>query len=323
MDNSGFTSTPRRKKNPWRKYLILAIAAILVIFLLVFLTAYAPFVTIPASHTGVVTTFGKVEDHTLSEGFNLKNPLQRVILIDNRTQRATIETQAFSSDIQQVQVVCSINYAIRPETCQKLYQRVGTNYYSVVMEPRIQENLKTVFTRYSAEKLMEARDTLSTQIKELLAPEMEAYGIEVTSVAIEDVDFTDAFTDAVEAKQVAEQTKLKVETEQAQQVSVQQSEAERRIIAAKAEAEERAILANADAEVAKIQADAARYAGEREAEMNNKIAGSLTPDLLEYFMIQGWDGKLPTIYSGNSGMLPVLDFPMDELISGENSANAD
>ena len=136
MDNSGFTSTPRRKKNPWRKYLILAIAAILVIFLLVFLTAYAPFVTIPASHTGVVTTFGKVEDHTLSEGFNLKNPLQRVILIDNRTQRATIETQAFSSDIQQVQVVCSINYAIRPETCQKLYQRVGTNYYSVVMERR-------------------------------------------------------------------------------------------------------------------------------------------------------------------------------------------
>jgi RecA-family ATPase len=83
MDNSGFTSTPRRKKNPWRKYLIYTVMAIIAVCLLVFLTAYAPFVTIPASHTGVVTTFGKVEKHTLSEGFHLKNPLQRVILIDN------------------------------------------------------------------------------------------------------------------------------------------------------------------------------------------------------------------------------------------------
>ena len=298
-----------------RRIVVLALAVVLLILAIVFLTAYAPFVTIPAGHTGVVTTFGRVENYTLDEGFHLKNPIQRVILLDNRAQRATVSTQAFSSDIQQVNLICSINYSVDRETSQTLYKRVGANYYDTVMEPRILENIKTVFTRYSAEKLMEARNTLSIQIKDLLAPEMKPYGIEVISVAIEDVDFTDAFTDAVEAKQVAEQTKLKVETEQAQQVSVQQSEAERRIIAAKAEAEERAILANADAEVAKIQADAARYAGEKEAEMNSKIASSLTPALLDYFRITQWSGNLPVLYS-NGGALPVLDFPVESLLPG-------
>lgn len=46
---------------------------------------------------------------------------------------------------------------------------------------------------------------------EILSPEMAEYGISVTAVSIENVDFTDAFTDAVEDKQVAEQTKLRTE----------------------------------------------------------------------------------------------------------------
>ena len=45
-------------------------------------------------------------------------------------------------------------------------------------------------------------------------------------------DFTDAFTDAVEDKQVAEQTKLRTEIEQAQLLVVAQTDAERRVIAA-------------------------------------------------------------------------------------------
>lgn len=306
-----------------RKYLIGAAVLAVLVALIMFLTAYAPFVTIPTGHTGVVTTFGRVADYTLDEGFHLKSPLQKVVLIDNRTQRATVSTQAFSSDIQQVNLICSINYSVDRETSQRLYQQVGSDYYHTVMEPRIHENVKTVFTRYSAEKLMEARNVLSTQVKDLLAPEMKAYGIEIISVAIEDVDFTDAFTDAVEAKQVAEQTKLKVETEQAQQVSVQQSEAERRIIAANAEAQERAILANADAEVLRIQAEAARYAGEKEAEKNAKIANSLTPELLEYFKITGWNGQLPQFYSGNGSTLPVLNFSLDSLLPGETATDTD
>ena len=128
-----------------RRTVIIALTVVILAAVIFFLTAFSPFVTIPAGHTGIVTTFGRVEDYTLSEGFHLKSPLKQVIVMDTRTQRASLSMQAFSSDIQQVDVVCSVNYSVDRETCQKLYQRVGMNYYENVMEPRVLENVKTVF----------------------------------------------------------------------------------------------------------------------------------------------------------------------------------
>lgn len=285
----------------------IGVVLLAVLILLGAVTLFAPpFVSVPAGHTGIVVTFGKVADYTLEPGFHIKNPLSNVVLMDNRTQKARVETLAFSSDIQQVSLTCTVNFTIDSSKAQDLYKKVGVNYYDTVMEPRIQECTKTVFARYSAENLMEVRNSISIQIKELLDPEMKAYGINVDSVSVEDVDFSDAFTEAVEAKQVAEQNKLRTETEQATQVSVANAEAQRRVIAAEAEAKERAILAQADADVIKIQAEAAKYAGEKEAEMNNKIAGSLTPELLEYFKLQAWDGALPTFY-GSTGSEMLID----------------
>ena len=288
-----------------RRTVIIALTVVILAAVIFFLTAFSPFVTIPAGHTGIVTTFGRVEDYTLSEGFHLKSPLKQVIVMDTRTQRASLSMQAFSSDIQQVDVVCSVNYSVDRETCQKLYQRVGMNYYQNVMEPRVLENVKTVFARYTAENLMDASNTLSQQIMELLGPEMAEYGISVTAVAIENVDFTDAFTDAVEQKQVAEQTRLRVETEQAQQTAVEEAQAERRVIADNAEDEERAILAEADANVARINADAEKYRGEQQAAANAALASSLTEELIAYYQAQRWDGSLPTVYGGE--VLPLLE----------------
>ena len=185
--NTGTAPKKKRKASLFgipHKTLVIALAVVILAALIVFLTAFSPFVTIPAGHTGIVTTFGRVEDYTLSEGFHLKSPLKQVIVMDTRTQRASLTMQAFSSDIQQVDVICSVNYSVDRETCQKLYQRLGMNYYENVMEPRVLENVKTVFARYTAENLMDARNTLSQQIMELLAPEMAEYGISVTSVAI-------------------------------------------------------------------------------------------------------------------------------------------
>ena len=179
------------------------------------------------------------------------------------------------------------------------------------MEPRVQEGVKAVFARYSAEKLIGARSTLADQVMEILSPENGGMRIPVTAVSIENVDFTDAFTDAVEDKQVAEQTKLRTEIEQAQLLVVAQTDAERRVeIAADADAQEREILAEADASVKQIEADAAAYAvrvqAEAEAEANALIAASLTEQLVAYQEIQQWDGALPSVY-GASDPLPVLD----------------
>jgi len=256
---------------------------------------------VPTGYTGILTTFGRVEERTLNSGINFIAPWQKVVKMDNRTQKVQIETSAFSSDIQQVDLDLSVNYCIDQETAQNLYRTVGTSYYENVMFPRIQENTKAVFSQYSAENLIAKRDMLSDSILDATAVDMKPYGITIVSVAIEDIDFTDAFTNAVEAKQVAAQNKLTAETEQAQKTMEEEQTAKRAIIAANAEAEKSIIAANADLDVVKVQAEAALYAGEKEAEMNKRISESLTEDLVSYYLIKQWDGKLPTTVLGNDG----------------------
>ncbi len=264
---------------------------------------------VPTGYTGILTTFGAVENRTVGAGFNLIAPWQRIVTMDNRTQKVEITTSAFSSDIQQVDIIMSVNYCIDQQTAQVLYKSVGKNYYENIMFPRIQENIKAVFSAYNAEALIVNREILSTAAADLLRADMEPYGITIVSIAIEDLDFTDAFTNAVEAKQVAAQNKLTAETQQAQKTMEQEAESQRAIIAANAKAEQDIIAAKADLEVVKIQADAALYAGEREANMNERIAQALTPELINYYWIKQWDGVLPSTVLGSdsSYMIDLTD----------------
>lgn len=272
--------------------IVCGVALLLIIILLCTMIRF-----VPTGYTGILTTFGKVEDTTLDAGLNIIAPWQRIVKLDNRSQKVEIQTDAFSSDIQQVQVIASINYCIDQQTAHTLYKTVGKNYYDNVVLPRILENVKAVFAKYSAENLIANREDLSTEIVEAMRADMANYGINVISLAIEDIDFTDAFTDAVEAKQVAAQEKLTAETKQAQLTMEQQAEAERAIIAA-----------NAELEVTKIQAESALYAGEKEAEMNKRIAESLSDNLIKYYYIKQWDGKLPSTMLGeNTSLLMSIE----------------
>ncbi len=290
------TPTPRKKSKLPKVITILALIVIAVIVVASTCTA-----VVPTGYTGILTTFGRVADYTLDAGFHFKSPFQQVTLMDNREQKTAFTTMAFSSDIQQVDVQGSINYNINKQTAMNLFKDVGVGYYNTLVNPRMQENLKAVFSKYTAEELISSRDKLSVEIREALSNEMNSYGINIISVSIENIDFTDAFTEAVEAKQVAQQSKLKAEIEQAQQTHEAQQQAERQKIAAEAEAN-----------VQKIEADAAAYAirtkAEAEAEANRLVAESLTDELLQYTEINQWDGQLPTYMAGGDATtVPVLD----------------
>ena len=248
--------------------------------------------TVPAGHTGVLVTFGKVESNILNEGVSVKLPYQEVVLVDNRVQKMTFEMEAFSSDIQQTTVHGSINFMIDKTQSQNLYRNVGINFYDTVIIPRIQEDVKLVFSGYSAEELIGMRTVLSKEVETLMENDMSPYGIQIASINLEDIDFTNIFTDAVEAKQVAQQNKLTTQTEQ-----------ETSLIVAETEAKKRIIEAGAEAERAKIAADAAAYtvdiAARAEAEANEIIARSLTQALIEYTKIQNWDGAVPNVQVGS------------------------
>lgn len=285
----------KTKMNPIAKYSIIGGAVLLAL-----ITLCTCFTTVPTGYTGIVTTFGRVEDYTFDAGFHFKSPFQSVVKMDNRTQKTTEQFQAFSSDIQQVDISIAVNYSIDTNTAERLYKTVGQEYYSKIVYPRLLENTKAVFSKYTAEKLVAYRERLSSEIAELVVADVGEYGITVSSIAVQDIDFTDAFTNAVEAKQVAQQNKLTAETEQAQLTMQAQQEAERQVIKAQADAEQAKIAAQAELEVTKIQADAAEYAGLKEAAANKAVADSLTPDLVNYYYIRQWDGKMPDTILGES-----------------------
>lgn len=275
---------------------LIGVIAIVAAVVLIFISCFA---SVPTGYTGILTTFGRVENETMEAGFHFKAPWQSVVKMNNQEQRNQFEFEAFSSDIQQVNISGSINYNIDKSTAMTLYREVGTSYANTLITPRLYENTKAVFSRYEAESLIAKRDVLSDEIREMMVSDLKNYGINVLSVSIENIDFTDAFTDAVEAKQVASQNKLKAETEQEQQT-----------MEAKAAAERKQIEAAAQAEVQKIQADAEAYQikvqSEAEAEANKKIAESLSEQLIEYSYANSWNGELPDTYVGSGDALPVI-----------------
>lgn len=266
------------------------IVATVLVVVIALIFAISCFSFVPTGHTGVVTLFGKVEDYTLDSGVHFKNPFARVIKMDNRIQKESVELSCFSSDIQEVEVVFTLNYQISKEYAMNIYKTIGKNYFDTAVSPIITESVKTVAARYTAEDLINKRNELAMAIETDMKEKLLIFNIELVSTSIEDMDFTDAFTNAVEEKQVAAQNKLKAETEAAQKVAEAEAEAQIRRVTAEAEAYE--ILQRAEAE----------------AQANQKLAESITDRLIEYRYYEVWDGKLPQMVMGES-TTPMVQIP--------------
>lgn len=275
---------------------VFGVIALVIALILIGISCFS---SVPTGYTGILTTFGRVENETMEAGFHLKAPWQSIVKMNNQEQRKSFDLEAFSSDIQQVNVSGSINYNIDKTTAMTLYREVGTSYADTLIIPRLYENTKAVFSHYKAEELISNRDALSDEIRDMMIADLKSYGVNVLSISIEDVDFTDAFTTAVEAKQVASQNKLKAETEQEQQTMEARAAAERRQIEAAAQAEVERI--NADTEAYRIKTQS-----EAEAEANKKIAESLSEQLIEYNYANSWNGQLPNTYVGDGDVIPVI-----------------
>lgn len=279
-----------------KKAIIIPVAVIAAALLL-----FNCFTQVPTGHTGVVTTFGKVSNYTLDSGIHLKAPWQNVIKMDNRIQRATESLSCFSSDIQEVNMLYTLNYQISSKDAMTIYRTIGSDYYSTIIVPAVQEMVKVCTAKYTAEELVSERTDLAQTIEDALSEKLADYNIMVNSTSIENMDFTDAFTTAVEAKQVAQQNKLKAETE-----------AQQKVIEAEAEANVKRVAADADAYQLLKRAEA-------EAEAYKLISESLTDKVLSKMYYDNWDGKLPSVVTNGS---PLLNIPLQDTEDAADSSAA-
>ena len=273
------------KKPPVKGGLIAAIVIILILVIIVFSSAVA---IVPAGSTGVVTTFGKVSESTYSEGFHLKVPFaQEVVIVSNKIQVYETDASAVSKDLQTVNSKIAVNFRVRSDASASIYKNIGPDYQQVILMPAVQESMKAISARYTAEQLITERNQVGQEIKEQLESKVTDYGIQIEKFNIVNFDFSAEFNSAIEQKQVAEQNLLKTKTEQEEQLVIADADAQKKVKAATAEAN-----------AIKLKADA-------QAEANKVIAESLSDTLIRYQTIEKWNGQLPKVASSADPLIAM------------------
>lgn len=253
------------------KKIVKIIAGVFIAIIVVFI-AINCFTIVEPGHTGVVVTLGKVNEGVLSEGMHVKAPfVQRVVKIDNRIVKLEVSTEAFSKDLQTVSTTLAINYRVDSAKSYSIYKNIGANYEAVLVTPAVNEVLKAITAKYTAEESVTNRSLISEGLVEGLNEKLNASGLYVTDVNIINFDFSEAFITAIEEKQVAQQQLLKAETEK--QTAITNAEAEAEAIMIKAEAE---------------------------AEANKKIKASLDDNVIRSKFYDKWNGELPQAMGSDS-----------------------
>lgn len=243
------------------------------------------FHTVSSGEVAVVKHLGKIEDvKTAGTHYDLW-VTNKYIKYDTKVQDFEVFTAAYSSDAQPMEIAMTIQYQILSDKVVD----IATQYGKLdILQNRIEsvaiERVKSVLSAHKAMDIIAKRATISPDveaaIKELIGDE---YYVNVTTVVLDNIDFSDAFEQAVEDKMIAEQAKLKADYENEKKVA----------------------NAQAQIDIAKAEAEAKMIAAEAEANANKIINESITDKILEKNTIEKWDGKLPTVTSGDGIMIDV------------------
>jgi prohibitin 2 len=261
---------------------------------------FSMFTTVPAGNRGVVIRFGAVTGRVLDEGLQTKVPFfDSVVKMSVQTQKYEADATSASGDLQDVNTTIALNWHLDPAMAADIYKNVGLEFIEWLAAPAIQETVKQVTAKYIAEDLILKRDEVKNAITANLSERLIPRGIVIETVSITNFRFSDTFTAAIEAKVSAEQAVLEAKNKlERVKVEAQQREEE-----ARGEANARIAKAQGEAEYIRIVTDAQIAA-------NQAIAGTLTPEVLKYILIDrlGEDIKVMVIPS-NQG----LDLVMPEV----------
>ena len=245
------------------KKIILYASIVLVVIIL-----FTCFTTIKSGEVGIRVRFGKVVNKATNEGINVKVPfIEKIEKMDIRVQKIEVKTSSSSKDLQEVDMSLAVNYKIDSDKAVFLYKNVGKGYSEIVLEPAIEESIKAVTSKYTAEELITNRSEVSSKCMDELSKKVLKYGLLVSDFNITNFSFSEEFDKAIEEKQVAEQKVLTAK----QELEKEKIEAEKKIV--KAEAEKKA---------------------------NQLKQQTLTDNIIKEKFIEKWNGELPKVIGGNN-----------------------
>ncbi|MFA5936006.1 MAG: prohibitin family protein [Patescibacteria group bacterium] len=246
------------------------------ILILIVLGIVWPFGTIGAGERGVQLRFGAVTGKILDEGLYFRIPIVETIrVVDVKVQNNQVEASAASKDLQSVSSIVAVNFHIAPERAAQIYQEIGVDYKSRLIDPALQESVKASTAKFTAEELITKREEVREEVKRHLKDKLEARGILIDDFNIVDFNFSDSFNEAIEAKVTAEQSALA---------------AKNKLEQIKFEAEQDIASAGGRAQALRIESEALKS----------------NPEILQLRALEKWDGRLPTVTGGS---VPFVNIP--------------
>lgn len=253
----------------YNDYEIRPIYAVIGSFIIILIVGFfMSFKTIKSGQVGIKVRFGKVINNQLDEGVNFKVPfIEKIVKMNIQVQKVEVETTSASKDLQDVNMKLAVNYKVDGTKATSLYKNVGTNYENIVLQPAIQESIKAITSKYTAEELITKRNEVSNDCMKELENKVKKYGLTIDNFNITNFSFSEEFNKAIEEKQVAEQKVLTAK----QELEKEKIEAEKKVVKAKAE-----------------------------KEANELKQQSLTDNLIKEKFIEKWNGELPKATGGNS-----------------------
>ncbi len=255
--------------------------------------------TVNQGERGVITRFGAVVG-VAEPGLGFKTPfITTVTHLSVQTQKLLLDgEEAYSQDQQPAHLVLSVNYSIVPGEVADVYAQFSNieNLEARLIMPRVRQQLKNIFGHYTAATAISNRDRLNSEVRTAIQEAVRG-PVEIEGVQIEDLKFSPAYEEAIEARMTAEvevqKSRQKVENEkQLAQITITQAQAK----------------ADSQLALAKAEAEAARIRGEAEASAIKAKGDALkeNPDLVKFTLADRWNGVLPTTMVPGGGV-PLLD----------------
>jgi regulator of protease activity HflC (stomatin/prohibitin superfamily) len=285
----------------FKSWLPVVIVAALVVGLLL---ALNPLVQISSGYVGVLADFGSVQAIPLEPGLHVVIPFyQQAYSVSVQPQTVTSEENASTHDLQTVDTSIAVTFHVAPINAPDFYQnfRDFDTLSARIITPTVSNDVKAVTANYDAEELVTKRDAVDAQIKDMVIASLAPYHLTVEAVNVSNFAFSDAYSQAIEQKQVSQQQALQAQyTLQQTQISAQQQ-----VVQAKAQADAAVATATGQAQALLLTATA-------QAKANAMIAASLTPPLLQQKALDKWDGSLPH-YLTAGAPLPFIGNPPQDL----------
>jgi regulator of protease activity HflC (stomatin/prohibitin superfamily) len=237
--------------------------------------------TVGAGERGVLLRFNAVTDTVFDEGLYFKIPfVHQVILMSTQIQKYTAPATSSSKDLQVVTTEVTLNYQLTPSQAGEIYRRMRQDYQNRVIQPYIQEAVKSTTAQYNAEELITQRPAVKNALQDLLSERLSPLGIGVVQLSITDFQFSSAFQQAIEAKVTAVQQAL---------------EAENALRRVEFEAKQKITQAQAEAEGLRLQ----------KAQITAQLL-QLRQIEVQGLAVQKWNGVMPNVVT-SGGPVPMLD----------------